>query len=344
MPQYPPHHSLKSLAVSLDISAGTVSRNLSGQSERCRISPATRDRVLAHARNSGLIVNQLARSLRLRRTFTLGLVIPDISNPFFALLARQIERHARTHGYSVLLADSQEDSAVEVDAITLMLSRHVDGLILAPVGTRGSGPRIQSLIRGPCVLVDRLLPGVKLPSVTSDHRQGAELAVNHLIDRGHRHIACVQGSPGTFANDQRLAGWRSAMKHAQLPCSAQGIFGGAYSIDAGYQAAQTLLRRSKRPTAILALGNLLALGVLQALRQEGLAIPRDLSLVSFDDQPWAGVVDPPLTIIQQPIEELGSQVFALLLKQITTRRNTPAQCVTLPVRIIERASVHDIAS
>ena len=164
----------------------------------------------------------------------------------------------------------------------------------------------------------------------------------HLLERGHRRIACVQGHPGTFANDERVAGWRSAMQGALLPCGPELVFGAGYSIAAGFDAALELLARAPRPSAVLALGNLLALGVLQAVRQSGLSIPDDLSLVAFDDQPWASVMSPPLTIIAQPIEELGRQVLELLLERIASRGAAPPTRRTLPVRLIERQSVRDL--
>jgi LacI family transcriptional regulator len=334
--------SLKSLAASLGLSAATVSRVLSGQAERYRISAVTRDRILATARTSGLVVNHLARSLRLQRTLSIGLVIPDIANPFFALLAREIERSARRHGYSVLIADSEEDAAVEAQALALLLSRNVDGLILAPVGTPAAGDTRRALGGRPCVLVDRLLPELQLPAITSDHRSGAEIAVAHLVERGHRSIGCVQGKSGTFANDERVAGWRAAMTRARLPCGPELVFGAGDSIAAGVDAARALLKRQMRPSAVLALGSLLALGVLQAVREGGLAIPVDLSLVAFDDQPWASVLEPPLTIIEQPVEELGRQGLDLLLNRIATRGELSATRRTLPVRLIERQSVRDL--
>jgi len=340
----PAHPSLKTLAASLGLSPATVSRVLSGQGERYRISRTTRERILIQAQASGLVVDQLARSLRLRRTLTLGLVIPDISNPFFAQLARQIERQARRHGYSVFIADSEEDAGVEAEAVKLMLSRRVDGLILAPVGTPATEASLRTLGQRPCVLVDRLLPQPSLPAVTSDHRQGAALAVRHLVAHGHQRIGCVQGSPGTFANDERIAGWRSGMQAAGLPCPDELVAGGGYSIEAGEQAALALLALPRRPTAVLALGNLLALGVLRAVREAGVAIPAELSLVAFDDQLWATVTSPPLTIIEQPIEELGRQVLDLLLARIAGPANAAAERRILPVRLIERGSVRTLAS
>ena len=342
MPHTPAPTSLKTLAAELGVSAATVSRVLSGQAERHRISIATRERVLGAARASGLVVDQLARSLRLRRTLSIGLLIPDISNPFFAQLARQIERRARHHGYSVLIADSEEDADVEAAAMTLMLSRRVDGLILAPVGTPAAGNPLRSLGGRPCVLVDRLIEQPLLPAVTSDHRRGAEMATQHLIARGHRRIGCVQGSPGTFANDARIEGWRAAMTAAGLTCDPDLVAGSGYSVEAGVAAARTLLHRTERPTAVLALGNVLALGVLQASREERIAVPDDLSLVAFDDQLWAAVTSPSLTIVEQPIEALGREVVDLLLERIAAPSDsTPARRI-LPVRLIERESVRDL--
>ena len=334
--------SLKSLAASLRLSAATVSRVLSGQAERYRISAATRDRILARARTSGLVINQLARSLRLKRTLSIGLVIPDLATPFFARLAREIERSARRHGYSLLVAASEEDPVVEAQALALMLSRNVDGLILAPAGAPAAGATLRTLGRRPCVLVDGPLPELPMPAIASDHRRGAELAVAHLLERGHRRIACVQGRRGTFANDERIAGWRLAMRRAGLRCGPELVFGAGDSIAAGRDAAQSLLRQTERPSAVLALGTLLALGVLQAARQAGLAIPADLSLLAFDDEPWAGAIDPPLTIVAQPIEELGRQGLELLLERIATGGELPPARRTLPVRLIERQSVRDL--
>ncbi len=342
MPHAPSPPSLKRLAANLGISAATVSRVLSGQAARYRISATTGARVLEAARASGVVVDQLARSLRLRRTQSIGLVIPDLSNPFFAQLARQIERHARRHGYSVLIADSEENAGSEAEALTLMLSRRVDGLILAPVGAPGSSTALRALGARPCVLVDRLLADLDLPAVTSDHRHGAELATQHLIARGHRRIACLQGQPGTFANDERVAGWRLAMAGAGLAAPAELVFGAGYSLEAGVEGARGALRQRPRPTALLALGNVLALGVLQAARDEQVSIPEELSLIAFDDQLWATVTNPPLTIIEQPIEALGRDVLELLLARIAEPGSGAPTRRVLPVRLIERGSVRDL--
>jgi LacI family transcriptional regulator len=339
VPQPP---SLKTLAAELDVSVATVSRVLSGQAERYRISRATRARVLEAAGAAGFVADELARSLRLRRTRSIGLVIPDISNPFFARLAREVERHARHHGYSVLIADSEEDAGVEAAALTLMLSRRVDGLILAPVGTPGAGAALRGLAGRPCVLVDRLLPDAGLPAVTSDHCHGARLATRHLIERGHRRIACVQGNPGTFANDERIRGWREAMAGAGLAADDALVFGAGYSIEAGFAAAHAALEGPTPPSAILALGNVLALGVLQAAGAAGVAIPDELSLIAFDDELWATVTTPPLTIVEQPIAALGQGVLELLLERIAAPAPLPPSRRILPVRLIERGSVRDL--
>jgi LacI family transcriptional regulator len=326
----------------MGLSSATVSRVLSGQAERYRISSGTRDRILANARSSGLVVDHLARSLRLRRTLTIGFVAPDISDSFFAALARHVERSARRHGYSLLVADTADDPVAETQALTLMLDRHVDGLILAPVGTPASHLPLARLAQRPCVLVDRLSPELAVPAITADHRRGAELAVQHLIERGHRRIACIQGRPGSYPSDERVAGWRAALRRGGLACGADLLFGAGDSAEAGRAAASALLAREPRPTAALVLGDRLSIGVLQALQQAGLTIPADLSLVAVEDQPWTGVVSPPLTTISQPVAELGSQVIELLLERIAGQRSMRLPR-TLPVHLIERASVRELS-
>lgn len=337
-----PPRNLKSLAAHLGVSPSTVSRVLNGQAERFRISPGTRDRILAAAQAASVVVDPIARSLRTRSTMTLGLVLPDISNPFFAHLAAHVERLARAAGYSVLLADSQESVEVESQSLRLMLSRRVDGLILAPVA---SAPLALDALHAsgiPCVQVDRVFDDPALPSVATANFDGAREAVRHFIASGHRAIACIQGLPGNHANDERVRGYRAAMKAARLKVNPAWITGGDYTPETGSAAIAALFAPADRapPTAVLALGNLIALGALRALRRRRLRVPRDVSLISFDEQPWAELIDPPLTTVSQPIEDIGARAMELLF----ARMKKPGSCaraphLTLPVILQKRASV-----
>lgn len=336
-----PQSNLKSLSEQLGLSPSTVSRVLNGQGDKFRISPATQQRILKAARSSGVVINQLARGLRLRTTNTLGLVIPDISNPFFASLARKVESVARARGYSVLLADSQENTDVEGDSLKLMASRRVDGLVIAPVGEQSRHLADWLHSGSPVVVVDRVFPDLPAASVCADNAEGARQAVLHFAAQGHQTIACLQGLPRTFANRERIKGYRQGLKDAKLRYDASLIAGNDYASETGRHAVQQLFLQTRRPTALLALGNLLALGALQALRDLGLRVPDDVSLISFDEQPWAALLSPAMTTVSQPIELIGETAVELLFAQMEGRKTTRAKAEhrVVPVRLVERDSV-----
>lgn len=340
-----PQDGLKHLAEATGLSVSTVSRVLSGKAAAYRISTETQERVMHAARKQGIVVNEVARGLRLRTTQTIGLIIPDVSNPFFASLARHIEHLARAKGYSVLLADSQENVEVEAESVKLMRSRRVDGLVVAPVGVSAAHLHQAGSEQWPLVLLDRVPEKYAGPCVTSDNRQAAKTAVRHLIEQGHRHIVCLQGLPAASANQQRVLGYQQALKEAGVTCDDRLIIGEDYAIETGKAAAHALFSHdAARPTAILALGNLIALGALQALRQLKLKVPDDVSLISFDEQPWAELVDPPLTTLSQPVEAMAEAAMDLLFQQLAHVPLPPKkQKILLPITLIQRASVAPLA-
>lgn len=337
-----PRPNLKEFAASLGISVSTVSRVLSGQAEQNRIAPATRERVLAAASRLGVMVDQSARGLRLRQTLTIGLLIPDIANPFFASLACAVERAARAAGYTVLLCDSQESTGIERETVDLLHSRRVDGLILAPVGE--THRHLLSLQQAgiPVVLADRVFPQWEVPSVVADSYGGARMAVDHLVAHGHRRIGCVQGLAASYSNTERLRGFKAGLKAAGIRFDAGLLRGTDFTAEGGYQAALELCRNPQtRPTALFTLGSLLALGALRAIHECGLTVPQQVSVISFDEQPWAEFLSPSLTTIAQPVERIANEAFARLLEIMRPDggSKTAAGVLTLPVRLISRESV-----
>jgi len=342
----PPSEGLKQLAARTGVSISTVSRVLSGKAEMGRISVKTRERVLREAGIHGVVINEVARGLRLRTTHTVGLIIPDISNPFFAALARQAERASRRRGYSVLLCDSEEDTEVEAGNVRLMRSRRVDGLVVAPVGGRHDHLAAVQELGVPLVLIDRLLPELDVPGVAADNAAGAALAVEHLLSAGHRQIGCVQGLPASSTNASRVNGYRQAMARNAIQVPASWVVGRDYTIESAQQEGLKLLSMQPRPTAIVALGNLIALGVLHAARELGIQVPEQLSLVSFDDQPWAEWISPPLTTVAQPVEEMGARAMDLLFETLSASQPAAQALntqVILPMTLIERHSVTRLA-
>jgi len=335
-----PHTTLKRIAEQLDVSETTVSRILSGQASRYRISKKTELAVSQLAKEHNFVPNSLARGLRLKKTLTVGLVIPDISNPFFAGIAREVALGARKHGYSIILCDSQEDTQLEAQSIALLRSRHVEGIVLCSVGL--SSDHLQEFTENgmPIVLVDRGYSNLPLPYVGADNLAGAKTATRHLIENGHRLIACLQGLRGTSPNELRLRGYIEALAEHQLPLDRSLIVGGdSYGEQSGYIETRLLLQTRKDITALLAFGNLIALGALRALAEEKLRIPDDISIISFDDQPYLAHLATPMTTVAQPFHEMGELAVKLLFDQIQSSQRDPKGGLLLPTNLIVRRSV-----
>jgi LacI family transcriptional regulator len=340
--QAKPHTTLKRIADQLDVSMSTVSRVLSGQARRHRISTQTETAVSNLARQFNFVPNQLARGLRLKKTLTIGLVIPDLSNPFFAGIAHQVALGARQHDYSVLLCDSHENIDLEVQALGLLRHRHVEGLVLCPVGT--SAAHLEDLVQAqlPIVLVDRYFPDLSLPYVAADNLTGAHEGTELLIGNGHRCIACLQGVRGTSPNEFRVRGYQQALARHRLPVDASLIVGDSFGEQSGYIETKLLLRNRKDVTAIFAFSNLLALGALRALAEEHRRIPDDISIIAFDDQPYAAYLATPMTTVAQPFSEMGDVAVKLLFDQIQSPEREPTGGILLPTNLIIRRSVKKI--
>jgi LacI family transcriptional regulator len=331
--------TLKCVADKLDISVSTVSRVLSGQARRYRISQKTEQAVLDEAKRLDFSPNQLARGLRLKRTHTLGLVIPDISNPFFASLARYVALDARKAGNAVFLCDSQERTDIEIESLRLMRGRKADGIITSPVGQ--SGDHLTKLYQAglPIVIVDRYFPHMNLPFVTSDNFNGAMQGVAYLIENGHTNIACIQGLPDSAPSIDRVKGFKAALSAHQVTPQDDLIVGDGFGERNGYIAAKLLLKRKPRPTALFSVGNLITLGALQAIAEEALKVPEDVSIISFDEQPYSAFLRTPITTIAQQNETMGRIAVRLLLGQIDGNGSPDREGIQLPTKLIKRESV-----
>jgi LacI family transcriptional regulator len=331
--------TLKRIAEQLGVSVTTVSRVLNGQARQYRISKSTEEAVRKLAREHHFVPNHLARGLRLNKTSTIGLIIPDISNPFFAGIARQIALGARGHGYSVILCDSQDNVELEIQSLELLRTRSVEGLVLCPVGL--SADHLRGFEQGglPIVLVDRYFSNLSLAYVASDNAAGAREATNYLLQCGHRRIACLQGLRGTTPNEDRLRGYREALAAAHLPVDETLIVGDSFSEQNGYIETKLLVRASKGFTAILALSNLISLGALRALAEEKIRVPDDVSIISFDDQPYSAYLATPMTTVAQRHHEMGDVAVKLLFDRIRTPQPATSGGILLPTSLIHRQSV-----
>lgn len=329
--------TIKELAQELEMSTTTVSRVLTGQEKKYRISEKTAQRVREVASQLDFAPNQIARNLRLQKTNTIGLIIPDISNPFFANLARAVEVELRKHDKMVLLCDTKDETALEQESVSLLMGRKVDGLLVAPVG-RESKHLIENT-DVPVVLIDRYFENQNIPYVTTDNFFGAYEATSFLIEKGHRNISCIQGITGTTPNSNRVMGYKKAMENHGLSETIK-IIGDDYSMKNGYDSTKELMARPDAPTALFALNNQIAMGSMKALKEYGFEIPQDISLIAFDEQPYFELLSPPMTAIKQPMQEIGKVAVKTLFELLEGKK---VDHQMLKPSFIERGSVSQLS-
>lgn len=274
-----------------------------------------------------------------KATPIIGLIVPDLSHAFFATIARHVEHCARERGYGLLICDSHGNADTELEAVHSMLARRVSGLVIAPVGQTDAHFREIIKQGTPLVFVDRIFPKLPASAVTCDNFEGARQAVLHLAEHGHRQIACLQGLAKTYANAERVRGFRAGLTEAGLHFASTLIAGQDYTIESGKAATLGLFGRRSRPTAVLTLGNSIALGALQALKDLRIRVPESISIISFDDRPWASLLSPALTTIAQPVDDLGRQASQLLFDEIKCGKPAEPKRIVLPVTLIPRESV-----
>jgi LacI family transcriptional regulator len=301
------------------------------------VSPATRARVLAAIEELGYRPNAVARSLRARRTWTLGLVVPDNSNPFFAEFARAIEDVAFEHGYTLLLGNAMQDDTREASYIRTFLDRQVDGLLLISVGQGAVTMQALGGSQTPLVIVDRLLPGVRAATITVDNQAGGYLATRHLLEHGHTRIGCLSGPSDLTPSAERHRGWARALSEAGLRRPATLQARSDFSRHGGYLAARELLRRRQPPTALFALTDQQGIGALRAAAELGVRVPDELAIVSFDGIPESGFTIPGLSTMQQPIEAMARRAVDRLLQLLAQPDGQPTHDV-FPVELLRRGS------
>jgi len=333
--------TLNYISEKMGLSVTTVSRALNNKSKKYRISKETEARVQKVANELGYKPNTLARGLRLKKTYSIGLVIPDISNPFFAFVAKTIQTYGYNNGYSTIVCNTDEQIQSEIEQIELLRSKAVDGFIIMPVGTESK--HIEELLNDnyPLVLLDRCFQSIQASSVLVDNYFGAYSAVEHVIKKGHTKIAIIQGLPKTYTNTERVKGYTKALEDNNIVVCKEFIVGKDYGIDNGYIETKMLLNMVNRPTAIFSTGDMITVGVLKALGEEKLKIPSDISLVAFDDTYLAPYLCSPLTSIRQPKDLMGQMAIKMIIEAINKKKNIDSQIVLKP-KLIIRKSVKSI--
>lgn len=323
------------VAARAGVSPATVSRVLNGSP---RVHPALRARVEQVIATLGYRPDRVARALRRGGSLRLGLMLPDVHNPFFTDIVRGVEQAAHERGYLVMLCDADEDPARERQYGELLQAERVAGVVAA--ARDASGASLRPLLEGhtPLVLVDRCPDGVKVDAVVVDNRAGARAAVEHLLGLGLRRIGIITGPLDLSVARERLEGCREAMEQAGAPLDQRWVRIGDFKQSSGYAQTHALLTEVPDIEALFVSNNLMTLGALRALRELGRRVPQDLSIVSFDDMPWAESLNPPLTAVAQPAFEMGLHATRLLLERIEHRGGGEPIRRVLQPRLVVRAS------
>jgi LacI family transcriptional regulator len=312
--------SISDVARESGVSIFTVSAVINNKSH---VGKNLRERVEDAIRKLNYRPNLIARSLIKQKTQTLGMIVPDIANPFFPMVVRGAEDAALKHGYNLLLCNSDDTLAKEESAIELLLSKRVDGILL----TKASGdfsPGLRQIIKAgniPFVLVMRTYPELTKDAVITDDYQGAYDAVCHLARAGRRRIGLISGPLKISNAKERWRGFREALEANHLSYEPTLVAEGDYRIESGFRAGHALL--SRRPDGIYVANHLMTIGLLKAVDEMGLRCPEDFGLVSFDDYPWLSVFHPRLTTVELPKHQLGSEATELLVRRINGDRETP---------------------
>lgn len=300
------------------------------------VGEAARTKVLEAASQLKYSPHAIAKSMVTGRTRTVGLVVGDIENPFFASVARGVSDAITPEGYNLIVCSTNESLKDEAMALEGLYRKQVDGLIIAPVSSTDGG-QIKDLVkRGvPVVLVDRPLEGVDVDFVAVANSEGAYEGVRHLLQRGHRRVGFLGDSITTTG--ERLEGYRRALSEAGVPVDESLIRIGAYSVESGYRGAVSLLSGTPGPTAVFAASNFMTTGLLMAVKDMQLRIPGQVAIVSFDDMDWLKLISPGITAVAQPVYELGRVSGQHLLRRIAGDTK-PRETTWLSTRLIVRES------
>lgn len=331
--------TLATIARQAGVSVTTASRVLSGQGSRYRIPEETAQAVLATAQRLGYSLNRRYFKPEELRSRTLGLIVPDLSHHFLSQVARTVVECARAAGYSVLVADSQEDTVVERTLINALTVREIDGLLLLPVGREWDHVRELTQRKLPLVLIDRIHPGIVNHSVCVDNFQAAYEATDYLLRHGHRRIGCIQRLPQAWINEERMRGFRAAHRDHGVKIDDALILGQQFGERNGYLEVKRLLAMKAPPSAIFALSLLVTLEALRALRDHKLDVPEDISLIGFDDLPHAEFFNQPITTVRQPVAEMARMAMELMIDQIEQRGGDRPMSIQLPCELVRRHSV-----
>ena len=324
---------IKDIAEAAEVSTATVSRVLSGKQN---VRPAVRDKVLAVAKKLNYTPNRAARSLRSRRSSSIGLIVADIQNPFFASVSRAVEDIAHENDYSVILCNSDENPQKEQMYLELMQNENAAGIILAPTGDLARHFPQELADAGPMVVIDRKVNDAAVDSVVIDNFEAAQALTRHLLEHGYRRIAGLFGA-NSVTGQERLRGFKEALQAGNIALDEELLICLPAREAEGHAAVSRLLEMTNPPDAILTSSGLLANGAFRAIRDKELSVPDQIAFATFDESPWTTMIRPAITVIEQPTYAIGQTAGEMLFKRIA-EPDRPTRQVVLSSRLIVRQS------
>lgn len=332
--------TIKDVAKKANVSITTVSRVLNDKPD---VNGDTKEKIKKIIDELNYKPNDIARGLVLNKTNTIGLIIPDIANPFFPGVARGVEDIAREFNYSVIYSNTGNDEDKEKEAIELLKSKRVDGMIVSLSVNQKNKNLLNKLEEEdfPVVQIDRKIPNINTPAVVVDNIRSSVKVINYLKNFGHTKIGHITGNLDVVPSRDRLKGFKQALNESGLKIKNEWIKEGDYSKDSGYQCMKKILVLEERPTAVFVANDLMALGAYQAIQEKGYKVPEDISIIGHDDIELASLVSPKLTTINQPKYKLGENAVRLLIKKINNS-NVIYDDIVLSTKLVIRDSVMGI--
>lgn len=322
--------TIKDVALQAGVSVTTVSHVVN---DTRHVSAKVRERVELAIRELGYVPNAMARSLKSNTTSTLGMLIPNSSNPYFAEIVRIVEDRCFGAGYTLVLCNTDDEPRRQSVYLQVLAERRIDGLIVVSTGADEDDSLATQLrgLRIPTVLVDREIADPACDLVETAHMQGGLLAVRHLLSLGHKRIACIGGPLGVTSSEQRIEGWRMALAETGSPPNADALlWRGGFTSQGGYEAMHAILRTEQKPSAVFMCNDLMAIGALRAAHESGVRVPDELSIVGFDDIELSAYTSPPLTTVAQPKERIGALAVDMLLERMGGKRRDARKVVLQP--------------
>ncbi len=328
--------TMRDVAKRAHVSIATVSHVINGTR---KVAPETTERIVQAMKELNYHPNAVAQSLRTRSTKVIGVLVSDITNPFFASLVRGAEDAAFEAGYSLIVCNSDESPEREDLYVRLFRRRRVDGILISPVGD-GLTEAVSQLRDGktPLVFIDRCPAGWEADAVLSDNIKGSRLATLHLARAGHTRIGIILGIKGATTTEERLNGYRQGLEESGLSFCGEYVRYGSYRVEGGRLAMNSLFLLEEPPSAVFSTNNLMTIGVFQELLNRGVRIPDEMALVAFDDLVWAEMVRPRLTAVSQRPVEIGREAVRLLLERLSVTGRYERRVIRIPVELRVRES------